>query len=132
MFDETQHPRSAAGTFTDKPQSAPDIVLDAGPRPQEPGEVIVWLIEGDDHEFERVEAVTEAEAINTAAERFEERYVDHGDEEDDAFRGEDLRDSLVIAGTFRGDIDGYSDEFEFVPYGDLDEKTAMRKLAASA
>ncbi|MBN9214817.1 MAG: hypothetical protein J0J04_08505 [Microbacterium sp.] len=88
------------------------------PKPQEPGETVVWLIEGDDHEYELVEAVSEEDALDETADRFRDRYDD-----DDA-----PRDSLTVAGVFRGDVDGYSDELEFVPYGDIAENDAYGKL----
>lgn len=92
------------------------------PKPQQEGEKILWLVEGDDHEVKLVEAISEDEAIELAADLFEEQYDD--DDED----GHDVRDILTIAGTFRGDIDGYSDEYTFVPSGDLNENDAFTKL----
>ena len=107
---------------------AAKIAADGGtieelPQPVQPGETVVWLIEGDDHEFELVEAASEDEAIELAGEAFEARYDE--DEDGDSV---DVRDFLVVAGTFRGDIGGYSDEFEFAPYGDIHENTAYQKL----
>lgn len=119
-FDETQHPRQAGGQFAVKQNDAP-----AGDLPAAPGEVLVWLIEGDDHEFVKVEAATEEEALDLAADSFEDRYGDRDDEDEDRTP---VRDLLIVAGTFRGDVDGYSDELEFVPYGDIDEIAAVRKL----
>lgn len=97
--------------------------IEALPEPQQPGEVIVWLVEGDDHEYVKVEAATEDEALDLAADSFDNRYDDDDDDDEN-----DVRDLLVIAGTFRGDVYGYSDEMEFVPYGDIDENTAFGKL----
>ena len=99
------------------------------PKPQEPGEEIVWLIEGDDHEVKLVEATTEEEAIEKAAELFEEQYDDEDDEDEGEDRDPtDVRDFLSVAGTFRGDIDGYSDELDFVPRDGLNENDAYNKL----
>lgn len=100
------------------------------PKPQEVGEEIIWLIEGDDHEVKLVEATTEEEAIDKAAELFEEQYDDEGDDDDEGEDRDpiDVRELLSVAGTFRGDIDGYSDELDFVPWGDLSENDAYNKL----
>jgi len=98
------------------------------PKPQEEGEEIIWLIEGDDHEVKLVEATTEEEAIDKAAELFEEQYDEGDEDEDEDYEPTDVRDLLSVAGTFRGDIDGYSDELDFVPWGDLSENDAYNKL----
>jgi len=102
------------------------------PQPLEPGEKAVWLIEGDDHEYVKVEATSEEEAIEEAAGIFEARYDDDDDDDDDEGDEDatyDVRDSLTVAGVFRGEGDGYSDELEFVPYGDIDENRAYGLLA---
>lgn len=104
--------------------AADGFAIEEFPKPQQPGEVIVWLIEGDDREFELVEAATEEEALDIAADRFSDRYDDDDEDEDN----DDVRDLLTVAGTFRGDADGYTDELEFVPHGDIDENTAYDKL----
>ena len=99
------------------------------PRPQEPGETVVWLIAGDDHEYELVEATSEEDALDEAAARFSARY--DGDDDDADEVGEDdfdVRASLTVAGVFRGDVDGYTDELDFVPYGDIAENDAYGKL----
>lgn len=116
------HAASAAAEGTD---------IERFPEPQQEGEEIIWLIEGDDHELKLVEATTEEEALDKAAELFEEQYDDDDDddEEDDEDRQPtDVRDFLAVAGTFRGDIDGYSDELDFVPHGDISENDAYGKL----
>ncbi|WEK12543.1 MAG: hypothetical protein P0Y48_08635 [Candidatus Microbacterium phytovorans] len=71
------------------------------------------LLESDTHEYVKVEAATEDEAIDLAADQFADRY-DSDDEDEDEDAG-DPRDYLTVAGVFRGDVDGYSDELEFVP-----------------
>lgn len=111
-------------------EASEGTAIEGIPQPQEDGEEIIWLIEGDDHEVKLVEAVTEEEAIDKAAELFEEQYDDEGDEDDEDEEREpvDVRDLLSVAGTFRGDIDGYSDELDFVPWGDLSENDAYNKL----
>lgn len=96
------------------------------PKPVETGEEIIWLVEGDDHEMKLVEATSEEQAIELAADFFEEQYDDDDDDEDR--EPTDVRDFLSIVGTFRGDIDGYSDELEFAPYGDLRENDAYNAL----
>lgn len=106
-------------------EAADGVDIERIPQPQAEGEDILWLIEGDDHEVKLVEAVTEEEAIERAAELFEEQYSDDEDEDDEP---SDVRDFLVVAGTFRGEIGGYTDEFTFVPRDDLDENTAFNKL----
>lgn len=110
--------------FCEEHGTATDIEVENIPRPQEPGESIVWLIEGDDHELETVEAVTEDEALDLAAESFNNRYEPDDDEE---FDESSARDIVTVVGTFRGEQDSIS-ELEFVPYGDLTENDAFRHL----
>jgi len=115
---------------------AAEMAADGGsierfPEPQAPGEVLVWLIEGDDHEFVKVEAASEDEALERAAEQFEDRY-DEGDEDEDEGGGDhDIIDSLRVAGAFRGDVDGYSDELDFVPLPGVVENDAYHALQYS-
>jgi len=115
-FDETQHPREDTGRFTGKPQSAPELTL-------ADGEQLVWLIEGDDHEYERVEAATEDEALDLAADLFTERYSDE-DRDDDEYEPTPIRDLLRVKGVFRGD----ADELEFLPYPGTSERSAIAAL----
>lgn len=105
--------------------AASGTAIEPFPQPQEPGETLVWLIEGDDHEYVRVEATTEEQALELAAESFEDMY---GYDDDERTPIEDL---LVVAGAFRGDVDGYSDELEYVPTGGISENTAYSKLNQS-
>ncbi|WP_143015807.1 hypothetical protein [Microbacterium sp. 77mftsu3.1] len=106
--------------------AAEGTTIERMPEPQGEGESIVWLIEGDDHETELVEAVTEDEALDIAAERFEDRYGAERDE-DDEDEDYDVRDYLNIVGTFRGDIDD-TDELTFVPSEHSSENEAYNKL----
>ncbi|AUG29498.1 hypothetical protein CXR34_08605 [Microbacterium hominis] len=88
------------------------------------GPATVWLVEGDDHEYELVEACSEDEALDIAADQLKDRY---GDEED----GEDYdpRDSLTIVGAFTGDPDD-TDELVFIETeGADDEARALEALA---
>ena len=99
------------------------------PRPQRDGETLVWAVEGDDHEVELVTATTPEEALELALEAFRSRYDE--DDSDDADADGDDRysaDLLTIAGAFRGNGDGYTDELDFVPHNDIDENDAYRAL----
>ena len=118
-FDETQHPREDTGRFTGKPQSAPELTL-------ADGEQLVWLIEGDDHEYERVEAATEDEALDLAADLFTERYSD--EDRDDEYEPTPVRDLLRVKGVFRSDADADADELEFLPYPGTSERSAIAAL----
>ena len=122
-FVETDHPRdhpTGRTRFSEKANSAPDGILDSGaptgPSPQAPGEILVWAVEGDDHEVELVEATSSEEALYLAGDAFRGRY--------DSDYSDDL---LSVAGAFRGDID-YSDELEFVPTDGTTEGEARRTL----
>jgi hypothetical protein len=95
------------------------------PRPQEPGEALVWVIEGDDHEVEIVEADSEDEALDAGAALFADRYGD--DDDDDGEYRSDPRDIVRVAGAFRGDIDA-TDELEFVPVEGTTETAAYYAL----
>lgn len=76
----------------------------------------VWVVGGDDHEVEVVEADTDEDALECALSRFRERY------------GRYSRDLLTIAGTFRGDIDDL-DSLQFAAIPDAaDEQYARRAL----
>ena len=76
----------------------------------------VWVVEGDDHEVEVVEADTPEDALESAHSAFRERY------------GRYSRDVLTIAGSFRGDIDDL-DSLQFVAIPDAaDEQYARRVL----
>ena len=112
--DDSQHPRGQAenaGQFRDKANSAPESVL------QQPGESLIWAVEGDDHEVELVEAESAGEALGLAGDAFRSRY-------DDASYSDDL---LTVAGAFRGDIDE-TDDLEFVPTDGTAEDKARRTL----
>lgn len=109
-------PASAGGQFAARTHGEGDAVL-APARSHTPGETLIWVIEGDDHEAVRVEAATIDEAIDLAAASFSAQY---GEEYDS--------DLLNVAGAFRGDIDDI-DELEFVAVESIDnEKTARRVL----
>lgn len=76
----------------------------------------VWVIEGDDHEVEVVEAETEQQALDYAQGGFTERY------------GRYDPDLLSVAGNFIGDIDDI-ESLRFVPTpGAEDERRAYRAL----
>jgi len=76
----------------------------------------VWVVEGDDHEAEVVEADSAEDALEMALSAFRERY------------GRYRRDLLVVAGCFRGDIDDL-DSLDFVATPDAaDEQYARRVL----
>lgn len=76
----------------------------------------VWVVEGDDHEVEVVEADSAEDALEMAHSAFRERY------------GRYSRDVLTIAGSFRGDIDDL-DSLQFVAIPDAaDEQYARRVL----
>lgn len=76
----------------------------------------VWVVEGDDHEVEVVEADSAEDALDMAHSAFRERY------------GRYSRDLLTVAGSFRGDIDDL-DSLQFVAIPDAaDEQYARRVL----
>jgi hypothetical protein len=110
-FSETDVVRDAAGKFSEKTGSAPDISVTP------PKKTYIYRVEGDDHETEDVEASSEEEALNIAAELFEERYS--GDEEDDDDDSEptDVRDLLFVKAVYEGDINDYDDEWTKVTPG---------------
>lgn len=105
-FSETDVVRDTAGKFAEKTGSAPDISVTV------PKKTYIYRIEGDDHETEDVEASSEAEALELAAQLFEERYSgdEEGDEDDD-YEPVDVRDILTVKAIYDGDIDGYDDEW---------------------
>ena len=108
-FDESAHPRQDEGRFAPKGQTAPEALI---------VETFVWVIEGDDHEVEIVEAVTAAEAYEIAASAFSDRY--------DAEYDEDL---LTVIGAFRGDVDDDPEDWEFAtPDGAPENEAAARRV----
>ncbi len=113
-FVETDHPRNhptGRTRFSEKANSAPECGL------QQPGENLVWVVEGDDHEVEVVEATTADEALERAGDAFRSRYDDEGYSDD----------LLSVVGVFRGDIDE-TDELEFVQMDGTTETKARRIL----
>ena len=114
VFNANQHPRGQAenaGQFREKPNSEPERAL------QQPGESLVWAVEGDDHEVELMEATTPDEALELAGDAFRNRYDDEGYSDD----------LLSVVGAFRGNIDE-TDELEFVPTDGTTEMEARRIL----
>jgi hypothetical protein len=107
-----------AGRFVEKANVKPaeGLVAKSAPLPQQPGELLTWLVEGDDHEFVAVISTSAEDAIAEAASVFSERY--------DEPYSEDLLE--VVAG-FRGDS-GSTDEMEWVPGTGADENEAFSAL----
>lgn len=108
-FSETDVVRDASGKFTEKTGSAPDISVTV------PKKTYIYRVEGDDHETEDVEASSEAEALDNAAELFAGRYFDP--DEDDYATPEQVREYLTVKAIYEGDIDGYDDEWTRVTPG---------------
>lgn len=79
----------------------------------------VWLVEGDDHEVELVEADTGQEALESAGQAFSERYDEPVSE-----------DTLEIVGCFRGDVMDI-DSLEFVPTPGAEDETRARRALSS-
>lgn len=116
-FSETNVNRETDGKFAEKTGSAPDAGVAASLTPKP---TYIYRIEGDDHETEDVEASSEEEAIEIAAERFEERYGDdeEGDEDED-YEPTNVRDNLTVRAIYKGDIDDYDDEWVKVEPGKM-------------
>ena len=108
-FSETDVVRDAAGKFSEKTGSAPDISVTV------PKKTYIYRVEGDDHETEDVEASSEAEALDRAAELFAGQYFDP--DEDDYATPEQVRDYLTVKAIYEGDIDDYDDEWTRVTPG---------------
>lgn len=107
-FNEADVVRDHAGKFTDKTGTAPDISVSLP-------KTYIYRIEGDDHETEDVEASSEAEALDNAAELFADRYFDP--DEDDYATPEQVREYLTVKAIYEGDINGYDDEWTRVTPG---------------
>lgn len=112
-FSETDVARDTAGRFSEKTGSAPDITVTP------PKKTYIYRIEGDDHETEDVEASSEAEALDIAAELFESRYAEGDEEDDEDNEPIDYRENLTVKGVYEGDIDAYDDEWTPVTPGKL-------------
>ena len=108
-FDESAHPRQDEGRFASKVQTAPEASI---------SETFVWVIEGDDHEAEIVEAATAAEALEGAAAAFSDRYGEEYNE-----------DLLTVIGAFRGDVDDDPEDWVFAtPDGAPESEAAARRV----
>lgn len=78
----------------------------------------VWVVEGDDHEVEVVEADSAAQALTNAHAAFIDRY------------GRYNRDLMSVVGNFDGDIEDV-DSLQFRPTpGAQDEARARNALAS--
>lgn len=104
-FSEAEVVRDTAGKFAEKTGTAPDISVTP------PKKTYIYRVEGDDHETVDVEASSEDEAIDLAADLFEERY---GDDDEDSG---DVRDILAVKAVYEGDIDAFDDEWVRVTPG---------------
>lgn len=109
-FSETNVNRDTDGKFSEKTGSAPTIALDVKP-------TYIYRIEGDDHETEDVEATSEEEALDAAAEAFAGHYFDP--DEDDYASPEQVRDMLRVKAVYKGDINDYDDEWVKVEPGKM-------------
>lgn len=97
--------------------AADGVTVERAPRPQEDGEELTWLVEGDDHEFVTVLATDEDTALEGASEMFTERY----DEEYSA-------DLLSVVAGFREDDDDPFGELQWVPGTGASENDAYGLL----
>lgn len=113
-FSETNVNRESDGKFAEKTGSAPDAAVAASLTPKP---TYIYRIEGDDHETEDVEASSEDEALDAAAEIFAGQYFD--EDEDDYANPEDIRDLLTVKAIYKGDIDDYDDEWVKVTPGKM-------------
>ncbi|WP_433673868.1 hypothetical protein [Microbacterium gorillae] len=97
-------------------EAAEGTSIEFAPLPQQRDERLTWLVEGDDHEYVTVEALTADDALEEAAMVFTERY----DERCNA-------DSLELIAGFRDeDGTGYSDGLKWVPGTGVGENDAYK------
>jgi len=113
-YIETLHPRGQAanaGQFRAKGNAAPTDVLAAVAVPT----ANLWVVEGDDHEMVSVEARTEEEALDLAADEFADRYG-----------SEPNLDVVRVVGAFAGDM-YETNELVFIPTGDASNEAVARR-----
>jgi hypothetical protein len=109
-WDETRVRRDPRGKFDEKQQSAAEVEL-------------TWVVEGDDHEVEVVQAPTQEEAASIVADVFNERY---GDEDDASFyEPEDFE----VLGAFDGDDSDDEEDRRYLPAADGVNREARARRA---
>lgn len=97
-------------------EAAEGTSIEFAPLPQQCDERLTWLVEGDDHEYVTVEALTAEDALEEAAMVFAERY-------DERCNADNLE---LIAGFRDEEGSGYSDDLTWVPGTGVGENDAYK------
>lgn len=88
--------RRPNGEFGEHERSAPGITL------AEDSEILMWLIEGDDHEARVYQAPSEEAALEMAEEGFRQQYRDdEGDEDEDEDEDYEREVNVDLVAVFR-------------------------------
>lgn len=107
IIDQIEADRRANGEFGNHERTEPEVALASG------DSRLMWLVEGDDHEYRVYEAETEDEAAQLAIDGFIEQY-DNDDDDDDDDDGGGVEVDIVAVFRVTDDTEDDVEDWEYV------------------